>query len=461
MMTTVTFHPSLLANDTDDNRVPMNQGLCWRELPGEILMLLSARLPRESKSSARLACKAWSSWVARGCSQLRVRGSGPPEWGLRFSELEEMTWSVMTDEHDAAAQRLSNLATLTRLRALHLRLLRSHRSVTTNPQQGTTCCSSETFKPLGQLSRLTGLHIEAYTSCGNVGASWLESLRPVRQKLKSLKLRIRDDPETAMQLVHFAALTDLNLSGSNGITRVGVESIAQLTALEHLNLSSCITRIPSDVPFEDLSQLKSLQTLDLSFNYGIPDARVVELRHLSTLCVLRLAGCIQLTDLPGLRNLKSLTTLDLSGCRQVTNAGVAELKALKALTSLNLSRCYNITDAGMAKLKHLPALRIISLRECWKITDSGLQELGHLTQLTNLDLSECTGCITAAGVAMLTKHLVGLEALNLDHVNITNEELEQLQALVPSARLSREMWMDALGDVMNPDGDGESFILAG
>ena len=443
----------------------MNQGLCWMALPGEILMLLSAGLPREAKSSARLTCKAWASWVARGCSQLRVRGDGPAEWGLRFSELEEMTLSIMTAEHDSDAVRRLCFTGLSRLQSLHLKILLKtapSASRTTNPRKGTTCFSRETFEPLGQLTSLTGLHIEAYTCCGNIDTSWLESLRPVVQKLKSLKLRlIRADPGTALQLGHLSALTSLDLSGSNGITRVMLASISQLTVLEHLHLSSCITRIPSDVPFEDLRHLKSLLTLDVSLNDGIPNGRLAELRHLSTLRVLRLARCVQLTDLPGLRHLTSLTALDLSVCRRVTDAGVAELRALKALTDLNLSHCYKITDTGMAELKHLTALRVLSLRACWKITDSGLEDLSQLPQLANLDLSECTsGCITAAGVGMLTKRLVGLQVLNLDHVNITDKELEQLRALFPNAHLSRKMWTDSLCDLklMDPDDDVGSLI---
>ena len=380
-----------------------------------------------------------------------------------------MTLSIMTAyaEHDDAVRRLC-LAGLARLQSLHLKiLLKVAPSVSsrTNPRKGTTLFfSRETFEPLGQLTSLTGLHIEAYTCCGNIDTIWLsESLRPVVQKLKSLKLWLRaDDPGTALQLGHLSALTSLDLSGSNGITRVMLASIAQLTPLEHLSLSSCSTRIPSDVPFGDLRHLKSLLTSDVSLNYGILNGRLAELRHLSTLCVLHLVRCVQLTDLRGLRHLASLTILDLSVCRRVTDAGVAELRALKALTDLNLSHCYKITDAGMAELKNLTALRMLSLRACWNITYSGLEELSHLPQLANLDLSECTsGSITAAGVGMLTKRLLGLQVLNLDHVNITDEELEQLKVLFSNAHLSRKMWTDSFSDLnklINDADDAGSLI---
>jgi hypothetical protein len=96
---------------------------------------------------------------------------------------------------------------------------------------------------------------------------------------------------------------------------------------------------------------------------------------LTSLKVLSLSSCSQLTDLSPLASLPALSTLSLSSCSQLTD--LSPLANLPALTTLNLSSCSQLTD--LSPLANLPALTTLNLRNCPQITD--LSPLSHLVNL--------------------------------------------------------------------------------
>src|SRR5882724_6972841 len=101
-----------------------------------------------------------------------------------------------------------------------------------------------------------------------------------------------------------------------------------------------------DSGLQDLAGLKSLQALNLRFNF-ISDAGLKELAEL-----------------------KNLQTLNL-GFTLVGDAGMKELAGLKNLQSLELYKTV-VTDAGLKELAELKNLQILDVSGT-KVTDAGLK----------------------------------------------------------------------------------------
>jgi len=118
-------------------------------------------------------------------------------------------------------------------------------------------------------------------------------------------LRVRniddDDLYTLVKAVNgLAALTTLNLSENRKITDLGLERLAALPGLTHLNLSSC----------------------------GISNQG---LAHLTAL--------------------KNLEYLDISYCNRITDEGLRSLKSLNRLAFLDIQRCVKTSHAGVKKIE--------------------------------------------------------------------------------------------------------------
>ena len=157
--------------------------------------------------------------------------------------------------------------------------------------------------------------------------------------------------------LHDGACTRLHLR--NGVTDEGMHALCgRLPALKTLNLNR-VTSLTADGLLA-VGGLTALTILDL-ISCNVTDAVLRELRGLTELSTLWLAGCTLVTDV-GVRELRDLTalrTLSLSNCTHVTDAGLQHLMSLTALSELYLHDT-STTQAGRNALEAaLPALIII------------------------------------------------------------------------------------------------------
>lgn len=277
----------------------------------------------------------------------------------------------------------------------------------------------------------------------------LKSIRGVHQ----LDLAYSPLTDEALELLTMEGLVALDLSR----TRVGDLTLQRLGAnptLRTLNLWGVETI--SDRGVAALGAGKSLEDLELGRCPRVTDAGLVGLRCLSHAREVGLAAT-QISDeglrwvgqLPALRaldlsataitgrglgyldRLQVLTTLDLSGCVNLRADGLAGLRLMRALAELRLARCGMLTDSSLVHLRPLVGMRALNL-EGLNITDASLLYLAGMTVLASLDLSWTP--MSDRGLARLTD-LRGLQSLSLSGTQITDAGLMSLAELPDLAYL--------------------------
>ncbi len=135
-----------------------------------------------------------------------------------------------------------------------------------------------------------------------------------------------------------------------------------------------------------------------------------------------------------LRNLTSLWSLDLSRCERVTDSGLAHLAHLISLQSLNLFGCERVTNRGLAHLWSLSSLQSLRLT-CCAVTDDGMKHLGSLTSLRSLEMSWCK--VTDEGLAHL-RSLISLQKLSLyGCAQVTDSGVIALSRALPACKIFR------------------------
>ena len=160
-----------------------------------------------------------------------------------------------------------------------------------------------------------------------------------------------DIPRGELTSQDFAAIEDLDLSGTSISTLTGIKGLKRLSSL---NLSNCISLV-------DLSGLTNLKNLK----------------------VLNLRGCWRLTDLAPIAELKDLIGLNLEDCAAIDD--IRPLSDLRLLQSIDLTGCAQISD--LLPLARLDDLRFLALKDCWNVAD-----LGPLDRLRNLKELYLQGC---------------------------------------------------------------------
>lgn len=166
---------------------------------------------------------------------------------------------------------------------------------------------------------------------------------------------------------------------SNAITDDGLRHIAQLSALEELELVGCEVSDRGVAHLSILTALKSLDLMDTQVtgdclkhfagvvslerlfltDCPLTDEGLFNLREQSELSELHLGGT-RITDMAieHLSNLKQLDTLLLDHTA-VTDQGLRSLRGLENLTDLSINFCPNVTRAGIETLKQeLPKCKI-------------------------------------------------------------------------------------------------------
>lgn len=210
------------------------------------------------------------------------------------------------------------------------------------------------------------------------------------------------DPVIAA-LVEHEAIRELVLDSSD-VTEAGVETLADMTQLEVLDLSSSKCGYSK---LEHLSGLTNLRQLSFSASYEVEeDDRTFTDAHAA--------------HVAGLVNLESLTL----PFGELTNDGLAHLAGLVRLKEIDLDYS-EIDDAGLVHLAGMTELTKILLADC-NITDAGLAHIGKLEKLEILDLGG-TGVTGSAFADVAFKNSL----LQLDMVasHATGEGLDQFPNL--------------------------------
>ena len=136
-------------------------------------------------------------------------------------------------------------------------------------------------------------------------------------------------------------------------------------------------------------------------------------------------------DIQRLTQIKTLQRLNLS-FTYVTDAGIEELSALPALEDLNLDTVESLTDAAASYLRADKNLKRLVLRGT-DITDVGMPYLAAMTGLKSLDLSyTMIGDVGLESLPAFTE----LEELNLGGTRITGINLNFLKLLPRLKKLS-------------------------
>lgn len=228
--------------------------------------------------------------------------------------------------------------------------------------------------------------------------------------VKSLNFRNCDfvDDYVLSGLGIFANLEELNLSGCNGVTNVGIGYVGKMRSLRGLKMCRGYGG-----GIEKLVGLESLEFLDLE-SYNLSDGDVRELRKIRSLSVLSLNGCNRELDMVGISSL-SLRELDLRWCRMLSDGDMKMVGEMVGLEKLSLSGCEEVGDRGIEELVGLFRLRELYLDYC-DVTDDGLRIFGlgfRGKVLKKLSLGDCRG------VNDLDKFMDTPMGLNLEDLNVS------------------------------------------
>ena len=181
-------------------------------------------------------------------------------------------------------------------------------------------------------------------------------------------------------------VTRISLGGSSELTDEGLMQLARMPQLEYLNLSAYPGDNLTDRGLEVLRHLPNLRVFEMTWQRGISDAGVANLRY-----------CPKLEQV----NLMGSPTGD---------GAIEALQGMAHLRSFSTGRL--VTDAGLPLLHNFPQLKVwngegAKLLIDGPFSDAGLAGLAGLEGVFELDLFWHVSGITAAGFA----HLPGMPNL--------------------------------------------------
>ena len=225
------------------------------------------------------------------------------------------------------------------------------------------------------------------------------------------------------------ALKSLELCYS-GVKDVHICKLLNLSALEELNLDSCLISDTAIAHLADRNVVPNLTSLDLA-DTPVTDIAMAKIAKFTKLTRLSLFYCNISNG--GLRHIAELTDLEVLNLdsRDISDEGLSHLRKLTKLKFLDIFSG-RITDSGCAHIARLKTLE--SLELCGGgVGDLGCTLLATLDNLTSLNLSQ-NERITNRGAAALAA-LMNLKALNLSNTSVNSAALKffggllQLQSL--------------------------------
>jgi internalin A len=358
--------------------------------------------------------------------------------------------SVPPDQAPARYNLMQHITHLTGLK--HLDLDRSPVS-DADLQHITSLCSLEylslpdqiTDTGLAYIAGLTSLK-GFYTGCIGRGKSRITDLglRHISRISSLEELYLRGEYMSDAGLEHLKKLPKLEylcLYGSR-FTDAGCVHIKEMPSLRILSFHENLCRI-SDEGLAHIAQMPNLEILCLHGMKNITDAGIALLAKIPSLRKLNIASS-QVSDrgLEYLSQIKTLECLELpQDQRGITDKGLEYLSRLSNLNDLSISRIHfndakmnkdYYTDKGVEYLSRCSKLEELNIGSIG-ITDAGMEYIARLTGLKSLGLFGCDN-VTDVGFAKLTA-LKSLESLYAFHNNITIAGLNRLGSLSGLKRL--------------------------
>ena len=280
--------------------------------------------------------------------------------------------------------------------------------------RGVEYSSLKTIIP--QLTNLTHLNI---SSCEHVGPAGLRSLLSLKDTLVHLDLQDCRGLSNKSLLKIISKLTNLkhlNISGLNAIHRAGIQSIVSLKNLEHLDMNGC--HGVDDLSLHPIAtQLTKLTYLNISSCEFVTTVGIQHLANLTNLFHLDMHFCRGVDDLslqtiaPKLTN---LAYLDISNCYNISVGGIQTLVFLVNLVHLDMNHCNGVNDLSLQTISpHLKKLEYLNLNYCKKILTTGFEAIAVLKNLIHLELEKCK--IEDLSFQKIIPHLTKLEYLNLNY----------------------------------------------
>lgn len=214
-------------------------------------------------------------------------------------------------------------------------------------------------------------------------------------------------------------VTRLHLGGSRELTDDGLLQLARMPQLEYLNLSEYPGGKLTDRGLEVLRHLPNLKHFEMTWQAGVSD-----------------------TGMANLRYCEHLEVVDLMG----SPTGDGAIEALQGKPKLRrFSTGRLVTDAGLPLLRNFPLLKrwhgppveacgqpgneqAAKLLIDGPFTDSGLAGLAGLEGVFDLDLFWHVSCITAAGMAHLAQ-MPNLGILGCDGSLSSDEAMPRIAAI--------------------------------
>jgi hypothetical protein len=274
----------------------------------------------------------------------------------------------------------------------------------------------------------------------------------------SISVGEKADDDFMAKLKNLPKLRELDIEVTKGLTATGLIHLAEIPALEKLNLYEIYyegAALGNDA-LRAVAGIKTLRDLSIAES-GVTDDGLRPLEGMTQLISLRLSGNLLTDDgmksLAGLTNLQSLDISSSGWVRsnmRITDEGI---NRLSALTKLKTFSVHGLKISGTdAALPHLETMdlsgdqvtdatldRIILSRELrtlrltyTAVTDEGVKKVASLKELRRLTLD--SRVITDDGIAHL-KALPKLEHVELRATGISDEALHHLSQIKTLTRL--------------------------
>lgn len=296
----------------------------------------------------------------------------------QITDLTPLTALIELTELDLSENSITDLSPLAALK--NLTSLRLSRNNLTDAID---------FRPLLALTKLTHLSLDR----NNITDRTLETIAELTT-LESLDIssnRITDVsvlatlPHLYNLDIKYNSITDFsasNLFEDLATPRLTIEQPADLERLATLTnltkLELIIDYAVKDEPWLDLTPLSRLTRLTWLNLYGCGIKDLTPLQTLTNLTYLRIGGSY-LANLRPLKFLRNLTELDISSSKSLTD--LSPLAALTKLTKLDITG-----DSQISDLSPLQGLTELTNLRCWNAKITDISPLASLTKLKYLNL---------------------------------------------------------------------------
>lgn len=326
--------------------------------------------------------------------------------------------------------------------------------------------SSNGIKAIVHLKNLSYLDV---SRCNGLDDTSLQFITPKLEKLSQLIMRACNNVESpgVQAIAHLSTLTHLDVFVCKGMDDISLQVIApKLTRLTHFNAFGCKNLQSEGI--KTIAHFKNLTHLNLSFNQSLDDSALQALvPHLTNLSHLEISDsrCITKAGIQALAKLVNLTHLDLKDTNLDDESLQNLTSSLKKLSYLDISLNKNLSSKGIQALASFSNLNHLCMSDCDAVDSKSLQVIApHLSKLSHLDLYACkklkpeaieslTFCAALTHLDLSDCNINDLSLSQLDHLkkltdlNIkgcTNISISGLRALASCSKLSRLNLSDRL-----------------